>query len=43
MALPVKPDFICTGGAGTLVFQTPNTFRELALPIVKRITTLAKQ
>ncbi len=43
MALPVKPDFICTGGAGTLIFQTPNTFRELALPIVKRITTLAKQ
>jgi len=41
MALPVKPDFLCVGASGTLVFGTVQTFRELALPIVKRITELA--
>lgn len=43
MALEDKPDFICTGASGTLVFQTPQIFRELALPIVKRITSLCKE
>jgi uroporphyrinogen decarboxylase len=43
MALEHKPDFICTGGSGTLVFQTPAIFRELALPIVKQITALGKK
>ncbi len=42
MSLDVKPDFICTGGSGTLIHQTPEIFRELALPIVKRITSPAK-
>lgn len=42
MSLQVKPDFICTGGSGTLIHQTPEIFRELALPIVKRITALCK-
>jgi uroporphyrinogen decarboxylase len=42
MSLPVKPDFICTGGSGTLVFQTPETFRELGLPVVKKVTALCK-
>jgi len=41
LALPVKPDFIATGASGTLVFQTVKMFRELALPIVQRITELA--
>ncbi len=41
MALPVPPDFIATGASGTLVFQTPQIFRELALPIVQRMTALA--
>lgn len=43
MALDDKPDFICTGASGTLVFQTPMIFRELALPIVKKITSLCKE
>ena len=42
MSLEHKPDFICTGGSGTLIFQTPDIFRELALPIVKEITKLCK-
>ena len=42
MSLPDKPDFICVGGSGTLIHQTPEIFRELGLPIVKRITALAK-
>jgi len=42
MSLPDKPDFLCVGGSGTLIHQTPEMFRELALPIVKRITALAE-
>jgi uroporphyrinogen decarboxylase len=42
MSLDVKPDFICTGGSGTLIHQTPTVFRELALPIIKEITAMAK-
>lgn len=43
MSLSCKPDFICTGGSGTLVFQTLDMFRELALPIVKEITKLCRK
>lgn len=38
-----RPDFIATGGSGTLVTQTPAIFRELGLPIVKRMTQLCKE
>ena len=38
-----RPDFISTGGSGTLTHQSPQTFRELALPIVKKMTALAKK
>ena len=41
MAMEVKPDFLCVGGSGTLVFQTVKTFRQLAFPAVKRIIELA--
>jgi uroporphyrinogen decarboxylase len=41
MALPVKPDFLCVGGSGTLVFQTLDIFRQLALPAVKRVIEMA--
>ena len=43
MSLEHKPDFICTGNSGTLVFQSPAIFRELALPIVKKVTALCKE
>jgi uroporphyrinogen decarboxylase len=41
MAMDVKPDYICVGGSGTLVFQTVPIFRQLALPAVKRAIELA--
>ena len=40
-ALEEKPDFLCVGGSGTLVFQTPEIFRQLALPAVRRAIELA--
>lgn len=41
MAMEVKPDFLCVGSSGTLVFQSLEIFRELALPAVKRGIELA--
>ncbi len=41
MALEEKPDFLCVGGSGTLVFQTPKIFRQLAFPAVKKVIDLA--
>ena len=32
MAMEVKPDFLCVGGSGTLVYQTVEMFRKVALP-----------
>jgi uroporphyrinogen decarboxylase len=43
MSLEDKPDFICVGGSGTLIHQTVDTFRLLALPIVQKITGLCKE
>ena len=43
MAMEVKPDFISTGGSGTLTHQTPAIVRELTLPIIKKMTALAKK
>jgi uroporphyrinogen decarboxylase len=43
MAMEVKPDFLAVGGSGTFVFQTPEIFRQLALPAVKRVIELATQ
>lgn len=41
MAMDVRPDFLCVGGSGTLVFQTVEMFRTVALPAVKRAIELA--
>ncbi len=43
MALDVKPDFLCVGGSGTLVFQTVEIFRQLAFPAVSRVIELATE
>ena len=43
MSMEVKPDFLCVGGSGTLIFQTPEIFRQLALPAVKRAIDLATE
>jgi uroporphyrinogen decarboxylase len=39
--LETKPDFLLCGASGSLVFQSPKIFRELALPVLKRVTALA--
>ena len=39
--LDVKPDFLLCGASGSLVFQSPKIFRELALPLLKHVTELA--
>jgi uroporphyrinogen decarboxylase len=39
--LEVKPDFLLCGSSGSLVFQSPSIFRELALPVLKHVTELA--
>ncbi len=41
MAPEDRPDFLCVGASGTLVFQSPSFFREHALPAVKRAIELA--
>jgi len=43
MSLDVKPDFLCVGGSGTLVFQTVDIFRRLAFPAVRRVIELATE
>lgn len=43
MAMDVRPDFLCVGGSGTLVFQTEDMFRRVAFPAVKRGVELAAQ
>jgi uroporphyrinogen decarboxylase len=42
-ALEDKPDFLFCGASGSLVFQSPDIFRELALPALKRVTELAAE
>jgi len=41
--LDVKPDFLICGGSGSLVWQSPAIFRELALPVLQRATELAAE
>jgi len=41
MAMDVRPDFLCVGASGTLIFQSVDIFREIALPAVKRGIELA--
>jgi uroporphyrinogen decarboxylase len=37
LAMSPRPDFLCVGGSGTLVFQTVEMFRKVAFPAVRRI------
>ncbi len=43
MALQEKPDFIILGGSGTITLQSPKIARELSLPTIKKLTTMARQ
>lgn len=36
-----RPDFLAVGGSGTLIWQTPAIFRQLALPALKHVISLA--
>lgn len=38
-----RPDFLFCGGSGSLVFTSPDQFRELVLPVLKRTTALAHE
>jgi len=37
MAMDDRPDFLCVGGSGTLIFQTLEMFRKVAFPAVEQI------
>jgi uroporphyrinogen decarboxylase len=39
--LDFKPDFLFCGGSGSLVWQSPDIFRELSLPVLQHVTKLA--
>jgi len=41
LAMDERPDFICVGGSGTLIYQTVEIFRTLALPALTRVIELA--
>lgn len=41
MNLEVKPDFLCVGGSGSMIYQSPEFFRKNSLPAVKRAIELA--
>ncbi len=41
LAMDVRPDFLCVGGSGTLVFQTLEMFRKVAFPAVRRVVERA--
>jgi uroporphyrinogen decarboxylase len=40
-AMERKPDFFYCGASGTLIWQAPETFRELTLPLLQHATALA--
>ena len=37
-----RPDVLYCGGSGSLVWQTPSMFRELALPLLRKATGMAR-
>ena len=41
--LEARPDFLLLGNSGTLVFNSPEIFRDLALPTLQMQTRLAKE
>jgi len=42
-AMEIKPDFLFCGASGTLIWQTPQIFRELVLPLLQHTTRLAAE
>ncbi|NLG50954.1 MAG: hypothetical protein GX552_12680 [Chloroflexi bacterium] len=43
MVIDARPDFILTGGSGTITLQSPRIARELTLPTLQKITRMAKE
>ena len=41
--LDPKPDFLLCGGSGSLMFTSPDDWRKLVLPVLKRATALARE
>jgi len=41
--LEIQPDFLMIGASGLLTLQSPEIFRELSLPTLKKITKMAKE
>ncbi len=41
MAMEDGPDFVAVGGSGTLIWQTVEIFRKIALPALKHVISLA--
>ncbi len=42
-AIEARPDFIMVGASGTITLQSPQIFRELGLPTLKKVTKMAKE
>jgi len=40
--LRAKPDYLMTGGSGTITLSSPEIFRKMGLPTLKEITKMAK-
>lgn len=43
LQLGAKPDFIILGGSGSITLQSPELFRKLSLPTIKKVTKMAKE
>ncbi len=43
MAMEDRPDFVAVGGSGTLIWQTVEVFRKIALPALKHVISLAHE
>jgi uroporphyrinogen decarboxylase len=43
LKMKIRPDYISCGASGTLVFQTPEIFRDVSLPVVQAVTSWCKR
>lgn len=43
MVLECRPDSILTGGSGSVTLQSPEIWRQLSLPTIKKITRMCKE
>lgn len=43
MILDARPDYVLLGGSGSITMQSPELFRELSLPTIKKLIKMAKE